>query len=69
MGMTRGAIDKTISMKDIGSRRTPRDPGFAGDRTLPATGRECRDPKIDPIVQSDQVPDSPRSRGYGRYEI
>jgi hypothetical protein len=69
MGMIRGAIDKTSSIKDIGSRGPRRDPGFAGDRTLPATGHECRDPEIDTGVQSSQAPDSSRSRGYGRYEI
>jgi hypothetical protein len=56
-------------MKDIGSRGTPRDPGFAGDRMLPATGQEYRDPEIDNGAQSGQAPDSSRSRGYGRYEI
>ena len=69
MGMIRGAIDKTSSMKDIGSRGVRRDPAFAGDRTLPATGHECRGTEIDAGVQSDQAPDSSRSRGYGRYEI
>jgi hypothetical protein len=69
MGMIRGAIDKTSSMKDIGSRGPRRDTALAGDRTPPATGRECRDPKIDTIVGFDQAPDSSRSRGYGRYEI
>jgi hypothetical protein len=56
-------------MEDIVSRGPRRDPGFAGDRTLAATGHECRDPKIDAIVEFDQAPDSWRSRGYGRYEI
>ena len=69
MGMIRGAIDKTGSMKDVGSRRMRRDPGFAGDRMLPATGHECGDPEIGTGVQSGQAPDSSRSRGYGRYEI
>jgi hypothetical protein len=69
MGMIRGAIDKTSSMKDIGPRRVRRDPGFAGDRTLPAAGHQCRDPEIDAGLQSDHAPDSSRSRGYGRYEI
>jgi hypothetical protein len=69
MGMIRGAIDKTSSMKDIVSQGPRRDPGFACDRTLPAAGHECRDPEIDPGVQSGQVPDCSRSRGYGRYEI
>jgi hypothetical protein len=69
MWMIRGAVDKTSSMQDIAARRLRRDPGFAGDRTLPAAGRECRDPEIDTGVQSGQAPDSWRSRGYGRYEI
>ena len=60
MGMIRDAVDKTSSMKDIGSR---------GDRTLPAAGHECRDPEIDTGVQSGGALDSSRSRGYGRYEI
>jgi hypothetical protein len=69
MGMIRGAVDKPNSMEDIGSRRARRDPGFAGDRTFPAAGHQCRDPEIDTGVQSGQAPDSSRSRGYGRYEI
>jgi hypothetical protein len=69
MGMIRGAADKTNSMKDALARGLRRDPGFAGDRTLPAVGHECRDPEIDTGVQSGQAPDSSRSRGYGRYEI
>lgn len=69
MGMIRGVIDKTGSMKDIGSREPRRDPGFAGDQTPPAAGHEYRDPMIDTIVEFDQMPDSSRSRGYGRYEI
>lgn len=69
MGMIRGAVDKTNSMKDVVTRGLRRDPGFAGDRTLPAAGRECRDPEIDTGVQSGQPLDSSRSRGYGRYEI
>jgi hypothetical protein len=66
MGMIRGAIDKTGSMKEVvpGLRRD-----IAGDRTLPAAGHECREPEIDTGVQSGQAPDSSRSRGYGRYEI
>jgi hypothetical protein len=67
MGMIRGAVDKTS--KDVGSRGLRRDPGFAGDRTPPATGHECRDHEIDPGVEFNQTPDSSRSRGYGRYEI
>jgi hypothetical protein len=68
MGMNRGAVDKTSSMKDVvaGLRR---DPDFAGDRMLPAAGHECRDPKIDTIVKFEQATDCSRSRGYGRYEI
>jgi hypothetical protein len=69
MGMIRGAIDKTGSMKDIGSREPRQDTGFTGDRTAPAAGHEYRDPIIDTIVNFDQVPDPSRSRGYGRYEI
>jgi hypothetical protein len=69
MGMIRGAIDKASSVKDIVSHGRRQGPGFAGDRTLPATGRECRDLEIDPGSQSDQALDSSRSRGYGRYEI
>jgi hypothetical protein len=56
-------------MKDIGLRGVHRDPGLPGDRTLPAEGHGRHDPKIDPIVEFDQAPDSSRSRGYGRYEI
>jgi hypothetical protein len=67
--MIRGAIDNASSMKDVGLRGLRRDPGFAGDRRLPAAGHECRDPEIGPDVQSDQALDSSRSRGYGRYEI
>ena len=69
MGMIRGAVDKTSAMKDVVLPGLRRDPGFAGDRTLPAVGHECRDSKIDTIVQFDQAPDCSRSRGYGRYEI
>jgi hypothetical protein len=69
MGMIRGAADKTSSMKDIGSRGLRQDPGFAGDRTIPATGHECRGPESDTGVEFDQALDSSRSRGYGRYEI
>jgi hypothetical protein len=69
MGMIRGAIDKTNSMKDIASHGLRRDPGLAGDLTLPAAGHEYRDPEIDTGVQSGRALDSSRSRGYGRYEI
>jgi hypothetical protein len=69
MGMIRGAVDKTSSMKDIGLHGLCRDTALAGDRTPPATGHECRDPEIDPCEQSEQALDSARSRGYGRYEI
>jgi hypothetical protein len=65
MGMIRGAADKTNPMKDT----IARGPGFAGDRALPATGGEHRDPEIDTGVPFDQALDSSRSRGYGRYEI
>jgi hypothetical protein len=67
--MIRGAVDKTGSMNDVVLPGLRRDPGFAGDRKLPAAGHECRDLKIDTIVEFDQAPDSSRSRGYGRYEI
>jgi hypothetical protein len=66
MGMIRDAVDKTSSMKDTGLRRNP---GFAGDRTIPAAGQDCRDPQSDTAERFDQVPDCSRSRGYGRYEI
>jgi hypothetical protein len=56
-------------MNDIGLRGVRRDADLPGDRTLPAEGHECHVPKIDPIVEFDQAPDSSRSRGYGRYEI
>jgi hypothetical protein len=69
MGMIRGAVDKTNSMKGVVARGLCRDPGFVGDRTLPAAGHECRDAEIDTGVQSGQALDSSRSRGYGRYEI
>jgi hypothetical protein len=69
MGMIRGAADKTSSVKDVVSRELSGDPGFAGDRAIPAAGPECRDAEIDPVVQFDQVLESSRSRGYGRYEI
>jgi hypothetical protein len=69
MGMIRGAVHRTSSMKDIGLRGVRRDAGLPGDRTLPAEGHECHDPRIDPILEFGQAPDSSRSRGYGRYEI
>jgi hypothetical protein len=69
MEMIRGAIDQTGSMKEIASRGLTRNPGFAGDRALPAAGHECRDPEIEAGEQSGQTLDSSRSRGYGRYEI
>ena len=69
MGMIRGAIDKTSSMKGFGLPGLRRGPGFAGDRTLPTAGHEYRDSEIDTGVQFDQPLDSSRSRGYGRYEI
>ena len=69
MGMIRAAIDKTSSMKDIGLSGLRREPGLAGDRTLPAAGHEYRDPEIDTGVHSGRALDSSRSRGYGRYEI
>ena len=69
MGKIRGPIDKTSAMKDVVLPGLRRDPGFAEDWTHPAAGHECRDPKIDTILEFDQGPDSSRSRGYGRYEI
>jgi hypothetical protein len=66
MGMIRGAIDKTSSMKDIGLSEPRPDSAFAGD---PATGHKYRDRGIDIGEQSDLALDSSRSRGYGRYEI
>jgi hypothetical protein len=69
MGMIRGAVDKTSSIKDTVLRGPRRNPGFADDWTLPAAGQGCRDPEIAPGAQSDHAPDSSRSRGYGRYEI
>jgi hypothetical protein len=69
MGVIRGAIDKTSSMKGVGLPGLHRAPDFAGARTLPAAGHECRDSKIDTGLQPGQAPDSSRSRGYGRYEI
>jgi hypothetical protein len=56
-------------MKDIVSRGPRLNPGFAGDRVLPATDRECRGPESDTGVEFDQALDASRSRGYGRYEI
>jgi hypothetical protein len=69
MGMIRGAVDKTSSMKDIISRGPRRDTVLGSDRTPPATGREYRDPETDIGVQPSHALDSSRSRGYGRYEI
>lgn len=69
MGMIRAAADNASSMKDVGLPGVRRDAGLPGDRMLPAEGRECHGPKIDPIAEFDQVPDFSRSRGYGRYEI
>jgi hypothetical protein len=69
MGMIRGAVDKTSSMNDVDSHGPRRDPGFAGDRALPAAGHECRDPESDTDEQFDKAPEPSRSRGYGRYEI
>lgn len=66
MGMIRDVSAMTSSIKDTVAHRQRRDPRFDSDPTLPATGRECRDPEIDAGVQA---PDSSRSRGYGRYEI
>jgi hypothetical protein len=69
MGMIRGAIDNTSSMKGIVTHGLRRDTGLAGGRTLPAAGHECGDPEIDTGVELDRALDSSRSRGYGRYEI
>jgi hypothetical protein len=69
MGKVRAVNGITNSMNDVVLHGPRRDPRFGGDRTLPATGHECRDPDIDTTVGFDQAPDSSRSRGYGRYEI
>jgi hypothetical protein len=69
MGMIRVVSAMTNSMKDVVSHGLRRDPGFGGDRTLPATGHKDRDSEIDTIVEFDQALDSSRSRGFGRYEI
>jgi hypothetical protein len=69
MGKIRGVSAMTSSMQDVVSHGLRRNPGLAGDRTLPATGHECRESEIDTIVEFDQALDSSRSRGYGRYEI
>jgi hypothetical protein len=59
----------TNSMSDVVLQGMRRDARFGGDRTLPATGHECRDPEVDTILEFDTAPDCSRSRGYGRYEI
>jgi hypothetical protein len=69
MGKIRVVSAMTNSVTDTVAHGQRRDPRFDGDLTLPATGRECRDPEIDRGMQFDQAPDSARSRGYGRYEI
>jgi hypothetical protein len=69
MGKIRAASAITNSLKDVVLHGPRPDPGFAGDRTIPAPCHEYRDPEIDAGVQSDQALDSSRSRGYGRYEI
>ena len=69
MGKIRVVSAMTNSMKDVVLHGLRRDPGFGGDRTLPATGHECRDNEIDTVVEFNQELDSSRSRGYGRYEI
>ena len=69
MGKIRVVSAMTNSMQDVALPGMRRDPGSGGDRTLSATGHECRDRQSDTIVEFDPAPDSPRSRGYGRYEI
>lgn len=69
MGKIRVASAMTSSTTGTVAHGQPRNPRFDPNRTLPATGRECRDPETDADVQFDQAPDSSRSRGYGRYEI
>src|SRR5258708_400503 len=69
MGMIRDVSAMTSSMKDTVAHGQRRDLRFDSDPTLPATGRECRDPGIDTGVQSGQALDPSRSRGYGPYEI
>jgi hypothetical protein len=69
MGKIRVVSAMTNSTKDVVSHGLRRDPGFGGDRALPATGHECRDSEIGTTVEFDQAPASSRSRGYGRYEI
>ena len=69
MGKIRVESAMTNSMNDVVLHGLRRDPGFGGDRTLPATGHECHDPEIGTGAQSGHELDSSRSRGYGRYEI
>jgi hypothetical protein len=69
MGMIRVVSGMTSSRKDVALQGPRRNPGFGGDRPLPATGQECRDKESGTIGEFDQAPDSWRSRGYGRYEI
>jgi hypothetical protein len=69
MGKIRVVSAMTNSMKDVVLHGMRRDPGFGGDRPVPATGHECRDNEIDTVLEFDQALDPSRSRGYGRYEI
>jgi hypothetical protein len=69
MGKIRVVSTMPNSMQDIALHGPRRDPRSGGDRPLPATGHECRDPEIDTGVQFNQTSDFSRSRGYGRYEI
>jgi hypothetical protein len=69
MGKIRVVSAMTNSMQEGVLHGPRRDPGFGGDRTLPATGHKDRDREIDTIVEFDQALDSSRSRGFGRYEI
>jgi hypothetical protein len=70
MGKIHVVSAMTNSMQDIALHGPRRNPGFGGDRPLPATGQEeCRDRESGTIGEFDQAPDSSRSRGYGRYEI
>jgi hypothetical protein len=69
MGKIRVVRAMTNSMEDVVLHGMRQDPGFGGDRTLPANAHKDRDREIDPVVEFDQALDSSRSRGFGRYEI
>ena len=69
MGKIRAVSAMTSSMQEVALPGPRRNPGYGGDRVLPATDHECRGPESDTGVEFDQALDSSRSRGYGRYEI